>query len=162
MAYGDYSDLDKPNKGVEGGACNRSSCQAEPALWFNHGSLSWYCADCRRDIQFDRFNLRDWEMNWQPTSGHPMFETRAQIDARLSPPPIIVVSAADGPLTKSEYLDSLPMKQMMDRALEYLERSPDPIETSQFFKRERTAPRPRDLYSQRGYKGRLTGKNRKH
>jgi hypothetical protein len=84
MAFGDLP-LDaphKPNKGLEGGACNRQSCQAEPALWFNHGTSSWYCADCRRDIQFDAFNLRDWTARYQPRLGHPMFETREQIDAR--------------------------------------------------------------------------------
>lgn len=72
----------KPNKGKEGGACNRQSCQAEPANWYNHGSHAWYCDDCRRDIQFDPFNLRHWEEEWQPLKGHPMFETRAQINAR--------------------------------------------------------------------------------
>ena len=85
MAYGDLP-LDapcKPNKGKEDGACNRQSCQAEPARWHNHGSLSWYCDDCRKDIQFDSFNLRDWQLNWQPRLGHPMFETRQQMDARI-------------------------------------------------------------------------------
>lgn len=82
MAYGDYRGPDKPNKGKEGGACNRAACQDEPALWFNHGSLSWYCESCMRAIRFDPFNLRDWERNWQPQLGHAMFETRKQIDAR--------------------------------------------------------------------------------
>lgn len=83
MAYGDYDGDDKPNKGKEGGACNRGRCQAEPAIWYNHGSLAWYCEDCRRDIQFDSFNLRDWERNWQPQLGHPMFETREMMLARV-------------------------------------------------------------------------------
>jgi hypothetical protein len=85
MAYGDLP-LDaphKPNKGLEGGACNRQSCQAEPALYYNHGSLSWYCADCAHDIGQDHINLRDWELNWKPRLGHDMFETREQMDARL-------------------------------------------------------------------------------
>lgn len=82
MAYGDYSGPDKPNKGHENGACNRSRCQAEPARWYNHGSHSWYCDDCRSDIQFDHFNYRDWQTNWQPKLGHPMFETREMITAR--------------------------------------------------------------------------------
>ncbi|WP_157973403.1 hypothetical protein [Blastomonas sp. UPD001] len=84
MAFGDLP-LDaphKPNKGMEGGACNRQSCQAEPALWWNHGSHSWYCADCARDIGEDIVNRRDWEYNFQPRLGHPMFETREQMDAR--------------------------------------------------------------------------------
>ena len=82
MAYGDYSGPDKPNKGKEGGACNRQRCQAEPALWYNHGSYAWYCDDCMHAIRFDRFNLADWERNWQPKLGHPMFETRAMMTAR--------------------------------------------------------------------------------
>jgi hypothetical protein len=84
MAYGDLS-LDapcKPNKGVEGGACNRQSCQAEPALHYNHGSLAWYCGDCARDIGGDSVNRRDWDMKWRPKCGHAMFETRHEIAAR--------------------------------------------------------------------------------
>lgn len=83
MAYGDYDGDDKPNKGQEGGACNRGRCQAEPAVWYNHGSLSWYCADCARDIGQDAFNLRDWNANWLPRLGHPMFETRDMMLARV-------------------------------------------------------------------------------
>lgn len=82
MPYGDYSGPDKPNKGHAGGACNRQRCQDEPANWFNHGSHSWYCGNCRADIQFDSFNLRDWQLNWEPRVGHPMFETREQMNAR--------------------------------------------------------------------------------
>ncbi len=81
MAYGDYDGPDKPNKGVEGGACNRQRCQAEPALWHNWGTSRWYCADCARDIGQDSFNLRDWKANYEPRLGHPMFRTRAMIDA---------------------------------------------------------------------------------
>ena len=82
MSYGDYSGPDKPNKGNENVACNRQRCQAEPAIWFNHGTVKWYCADCRRDIQFDTFNLKDWERNYQPRYGYPMFETRKMMDIR--------------------------------------------------------------------------------
>lgn len=84
MAYGDLPSgaPHKPNKGHEGGACNRERCQSEPADWYNHGSYSWYCADCARDIGQDPFNLRDWQARWQPELGHPMFETREQITAR--------------------------------------------------------------------------------
>jgi hypothetical protein len=82
MAYGDYSGPDKPNKGHEGGACNRRACQAEPALWWNHGSHSWYCADCARDIGDDHVNRAGWDLRHRPSCGHDMFETREQIDAR--------------------------------------------------------------------------------
>jgi hypothetical protein len=82
MAYGDYDGPDKANKGMEGGACNRQRCQAEPANWYNHGSYSWYCDDCRAAIQFDRFNHADWKAKWEPKLGHPMFETRQQMNDR--------------------------------------------------------------------------------
>lgn len=82
MAYGDYDGPNKPDKGKEGGSCNRTRCQAPSAVWYNHGSYAWYCADCRRDIQFDTFNLRNWEAEWQHRVGHPMFETREMIYAR--------------------------------------------------------------------------------
>jgi hypothetical protein len=83
MTYGDYDGDDKPNKGKEGGACNRGRCQAEPALWYNHGSFAWYCEDCARDIGNDAFNKRDWAANWQPQLGCPMFETRDMMLARV-------------------------------------------------------------------------------
>ena len=82
MPYGAYNGPNKPNKGLEGGACNRTLCQDGPALWYNHGSHSWYCARCRRDIQYDSFNLQDWQRNWEPIYGHPMFETREMMNAR--------------------------------------------------------------------------------
>jgi len=82
MAYGDYDGPDKPDKGHEGGSCNRGRCQDAPANWYNHGSHKWYCRQCAVDIGQDRFNLRDWQSNYQPRLGHPMFETRDMIDAR--------------------------------------------------------------------------------
>ncbi len=82
MAYGDYDGPDKPNKGQEGGACNRTRCQAEPALFYNHGSYAWYCDDCARDIGQDAFNLRNWSMSWKPKCGHDQFETREQMTTR--------------------------------------------------------------------------------
>jgi hypothetical protein len=88
MAYGDLP-LDapeKPNKGQEGGACNRRSCQAEPALWWNHGSYSWYCEDCANDIGQDIVNRRSWMANFHRYFPHqiqfPMFETRDMMDER--------------------------------------------------------------------------------
>lgn len=88
MAYGDLP-LDapeKPNKGQEGGACNRRACQAEPALWWNHGSYSWYCEDCANDIGQDPVNLRGWMANFHRYFPHqiqfPMFETRDMMKAR--------------------------------------------------------------------------------
>lgn len=86
MAYGDYDGPNKPNKGHEDGACNRTLCQAEPAVWWNHGSHSWYCVDCARDIGGDVVNARCWPADFARmfprTPLHPMFETRAQMMAR--------------------------------------------------------------------------------
>lgn len=75
---------DKPNKGHEGGACNRQRCQTEPAPWYNHGSHSWYCGDCRESLEFDSFNLREWNTNWLPRLGYPQFETAQMIKDRKS------------------------------------------------------------------------------
>lgn len=85
MAYGDYSGPDKADKGKEGGSCNRGRCQCAPARWWNHGSYSWYCDDCARDIGQDPMNKRDWERMYQQKLGHPMFETREMINARTTP-----------------------------------------------------------------------------
>lgn len=86
MTWPNYDGPIKPNKGHEGGACNREKCQDEPALWYNHGSHSWYCEQCSIDIGQDVVNARCWPLDFprlfpgRPL--HPMFETREQIDAR--------------------------------------------------------------------------------
>lgn len=84
MVYGDlpHDAPEKHNKGLEGGACNRRRCQAEPALYYNHGSQKWYCADCARDISNDPVNKRDWDLRWRLKLNHEMFETREQMDKR--------------------------------------------------------------------------------
>lgn len=82
MAYGDYDGPNKPDKGVEGGSCNRTRCQCSPARWYNHGSYSWYCDDCRNAIEFDVMNLAEWNLRWRPRVGHPMFETREMMTDR--------------------------------------------------------------------------------
>lgn len=91
MAFGDYSGPDKPNKGHEGGACNRQRCQAEPADFYNHGSHSWYCFDCARDIGNDHVNARYWVRDFPRLfpgrDFHLMFETREQMDARKAVQP---------------------------------------------------------------------------
>jgi hypothetical protein len=85
MAFGDYDGPDKPNKGIEDGACNRQRCQAEPAEWYNHGMHKWYCGDCRNTIQFDRVNHSEWKTRWEPSLGHPQFETHEMMDRRMKP-----------------------------------------------------------------------------
>jgi hypothetical protein len=83
MAYGDYDGPNFPDKGKENGRCNRTRCQAPNAKWYNHGSNAWYCGQCRAEIQFDSFNMRDWHRNFRPRLGHPMFETREMMRDRL-------------------------------------------------------------------------------
>ena len=84
MAYGDLpiGAKHKPNKGHEGGACNRERCQSEPADWYNHGSYSWYCENCMVDIEFDCFNKLDWDKRFRADCGHDQFETREMMSAR--------------------------------------------------------------------------------
>lgn len=90
MPFGDQS-LDaplKPNKGQEGGACNVRSCQAEPALWYNHGSMSWYCEGCAKQIGGDHVNEANWYRDFPRffprQERFPQFETREMMDARES------------------------------------------------------------------------------
>lgn len=80
MSYGDYDGPNKADKGKEGGSCNRSRCQDAPALYYNHGSRSWYCRSCRNDI-YDAVGQRLWKLDF-PKADHPMFETREEMDAR--------------------------------------------------------------------------------
>jgi hypothetical protein len=88
MAYGDLpiGAPHKPNKGKEGGACNRERCQAEPANFYNHGSYAWYCETCATDIGLEHVNLRVWNARWRPKCGHAQFETRKEMDARTAVP----------------------------------------------------------------------------
>lgn len=92
MSYGDYNGPDKPDKGKEGGSCNRGRCQCAPARWYNHGSYSWYCDDCRQQIEFDPINSAGWQRDFYPRLQHPMFETREMMDARPSTHDMGVVS----------------------------------------------------------------------
>lgn len=48
-------------KGVKGGRCNMTACKtpAEPASWYNHGSLAYYCEGCAQMLNNDSFNKRE-------------------------------------------------------------------------------------------------------
>ena len=134
MAYGDYDGPDKPNKGQEGGACNRQRCQAEPANWYNHGSHAWYCDDCARDIGQDSFNLRDWQLNYEPYCKHPMFETREQMDAQTLNVP-------------EQYVQDVLRDLQANEITHVFQYDPPPAITEfHMEKRVRQAPRPRDQY----------------
>lgn len=37
-------------KGVKGGNCNRTACQAPDATWYNTGSWAYYCRACANEI----------------------------------------------------------------------------------------------------------------
>lgn len=47
----------KPDKGLRGGSCNRTACQAPGATWFNQSTRAYYCEGCARDI--NRYNRAD-------------------------------------------------------------------------------------------------------
>jgi hypothetical protein len=80
MAYGDYYGPNKPDKGKEGGSCNRTLCQAPNADWYNHGSYSWYCEGCKDQI-YDFQGKMLWQRDFS-NAGHPMFETREMMTSR--------------------------------------------------------------------------------
>jgi len=80
MAYGDYDGPDKEDKGKEGGSCNRTRCQAPNAVWWNHGSYSWYCRSCMMQI-YDAWGQANWKRDF-PQYDYPMFETREMMDER--------------------------------------------------------------------------------
>ncbi|QIG77028.1 hypothetical protein EVB32_040 [Rhizobium phage RHph_TM39] len=79
MAYGDYNGPNKPDKGQENGSCNRTRCQCSPAVWYNHGSYSWYCVECKNDIW--NANKHTFHID-MPHCKHPMFETREMMNSR--------------------------------------------------------------------------------
>jgi len=82
MAYGDYSGPNKPDKGKEGGSCNRTRCQCFPARWYNHGSYAWYCDDCKDQIYDTQGKI--WWMRDFGHLGHHQFETRDMMDDRTA------------------------------------------------------------------------------
>lgn len=49
-----------PLKGKKHGNCNRTACQKEnSAVWYNHGTSKWYCEECAKWLNEDRFNKAD-------------------------------------------------------------------------------------------------------
>lgn len=40
----------KPNKGLKGGSCNRTACQAPGAVYFNFSTEKYYCRRCAEDL----------------------------------------------------------------------------------------------------------------
>lgn len=40
----------KPDKGLKGGSCNRTACQAPKAVYFNFSTEKYYCRRCAEDL----------------------------------------------------------------------------------------------------------------
>ena len=48
------------NKGQHRGTCNLSRCTTgDPATWYNHGSMKYYCEACAKMLSADPYNKRD-------------------------------------------------------------------------------------------------------
>lgn len=59
-----------PQKGMKGGACNRTTCQ-KPAekdrsgiRWFNHSTQKYYCFGCAWELNTDKFNRQESLARW--------------------------------------------------------------------------------------------------
>ena len=40
----------KPEKGKESGICNRTACDNNNAVFYNHSTRMWYCPECAKMI----------------------------------------------------------------------------------------------------------------
>lgn len=56
-------------KGNKGGRCNLTACKTteEPAMWYNHGSMAYYCTGCAHRLNNDFMNKREAEILWGHT-----------------------------------------------------------------------------------------------
>lgn len=46
-----------PDKGLKGGSCNRTACQAPGANYYNHSTEKYYCRRCAEDLNIaNRFD----------------------------------------------------------------------------------------------------------
>ncbi len=68
----------KADKGLKGGHCNRTACQAPGAIHFHKYNRAYYCEWCARDIQqfasrVDRMELFPSMMERFPIVGDPRF-----------------------------------------------------------------------------------------
>ena len=59
----------KPDKGQRNGSCNRRACQDPGAVYYNRGSMSWYCESCARDL--NSANFHSWRQSGS-FDGRPM------------------------------------------------------------------------------------------
>jgi hypothetical protein len=54
-APGNHEGPNRPDKGLEGGACNVTACQLpNSATWYNHSTQRWYCRTCA--VELNRVN----------------------------------------------------------------------------------------------------------
>lgn len=74
--------MNKPDKGLKNGSCNRTACQRPNAIYFNKSTRAYYCEDCAREI-----NWLGGRADTQRLYGTPLL---CEIDAETATP------AADG------------------------------------------------------------------
>ena len=55
--FGKGATPDPKRKGIRGGNCNRTACQAPGASYWHTGTYAWYCVECTREI--NRVNRAD-------------------------------------------------------------------------------------------------------
>ena len=85
------------DKGLFNGTCNLSSCTSgNPATWYNHGSLEYYCKGCAMRLNRDEFNKREADRLW----GHDLC-TEGEHNSGESPESFVRESAAS--LTKDVF-----------------------------------------------------------
>jgi hypothetical protein len=50
---------DKPDKGKDGGSCNRQACQTPGATWYNRTMDAYYCPSCANLINRDCLRFKE-------------------------------------------------------------------------------------------------------
>lgn len=59
--------IEKPDKGLKGGSCNRIDCQAPGANCYNKGTMQYYCKHCAMRINDgNNLNLCDIQQDTRP------------------------------------------------------------------------------------------------
>lgn len=65
-----------PDKGLKGGSCNRTACQAPGANWYNYSTQKYYCQRCADDLnranRLDAHRLYGHDLCLIDTSNGPL------------------------------------------------------------------------------------------
>lgn len=65
-----------PDKGLKGGSCNRTACQAPGANYFNYSTEKYYCRRCAEDLnqanRFDAHKMYGHDLCLLDTSNGPL------------------------------------------------------------------------------------------